>query len=183
MKRARLAAVVLLAVLTGAGTAHPAAVTLPLSATQCHGGERVVYSCRFGAKIGSVCLGTNSIHYRFGPSARPELDLSSTPDWSNIHIGGNRSQGGLNQDFIRFSSHDTHYVVHSDETGSLNERPGRVTSGIVILRGDSAEDEIGRLECKSHASFNDKAFNSISGAAPEGWDGQEPEGGPFEAVY
>ena len=149
----------------------------------CQVGERVVYSCRFGGKLGSVCLGRKSIHYRFGRGNRPELDLANTGDWGNVHVGGNRSQGGLNQDHIRFTNRDTHYVVHSGETGSLNERPGRRFSGIAVLRGSSGQSTVADLKCKAGAAFDSAAFPAIASAAPKGWDGEEVSGGPFDVIY
>ncbi|MBB3860149.1 hypothetical protein GGQ88_001410 [Novosphingobium hassiacum] len=152
-------------------------------ASLCSGGERVVYSCGFGAKIGSVCLGRSSLHYRFGRLGRPELAVASTPDWRNIRTGGNRSQGGLNQDYIRFTNGLTHYVVHVDETGSLNESPGIRSSGIEVLRGASGERQIASLACKTSARFNREAFDALQTAAPQDWVGTETPGSPFEMVY
>ncbi|WP_374414750.1 hypothetical protein [Novosphingobium colocasiae] len=147
----------------------------------CVGGERVVYSCQFGAKIGSVCLGRTSLHYRFGRRNQAEIDVASVADWSNIHVGGNRSQVGLNQDFIRFTSGRTHYVVHAGATGPLNDDPGRRISGIEVLEGDAAE-EIASLPCKASSDFR-QAFYDISVAAPDHWDGDEPTGTAFPMVY
>lgn len=152
-------------------------------ASLCTGGERVVYACRFGAKLGSICLDKNSLHYRFGPANHADIDIASTPNWSNIHTGGNRSQGGLNQDSIRFTNGMTHYVVHSDETGSLNEHPGRKSSGIEVLQGLSGERQLASLSCKARSRFNWQAFDAIADAAPADWDSDETPGGPFDMVY
>ncbi|MGV3513315.1 MAG: hypothetical protein ACO1OX_15040 [Novosphingobium sp.] len=168
---------------TGGSAAKPARHRSPPLASLCNSGERVVYTCRFGAKLGSVCLGRNSLHYRFGPRGRPELHIASTPDWSNVHTGGNRSQGGLNQDYVRFTNGETHYVVHVDETGSLNETPGIPSSGIEVLQGASGESALASLTCKSKASFNWAAYLDLAKAAPENWDATETPGGPFEVIY
>lgn len=168
---------------TGGSVAKPAGRRAVAPANLCESGERVVYTCRFGAKLGSVCLGRNSLHYRFGAQGRPELHIASTPDWSNIHTGGNRSQGGLNQDYLRFTNGQTHYVVHVDETGSLNETPGRRSSGIEVLQGASGERTLASLTCKSASSFYWAAYGDIATAAPESWDGAETPGGPFEMIY
>lgn len=183
----RAAAALSLAVLFGTANAVPdralSAAVRKNPPNLCLVGERAVYSCRFGGKSGSVCLGKNSIHYRFGRGNRPELDLANTADWGNIHIGGNRSQGGLNQDHIRFTNRDTHYVVHSGETGSLNERPGRRLSGIAVLQGSAGQSEVAHLQCKQSAAFDSAVFSAISSAAPDGWDGEEASGGPFDVIY
>lgn len=168
---------------TGGSVAKPARHRSAPPASLCSSGERVVYTCRFGAKLGSVCLGRHSLHYRFGPQGRPELHIASTPNWSNIHTGGNRSQGGLNQDYVRFTNGMTHYVVHVDETGSLNETPGRQSSGIEVLQGASGEHTLASLACRSAASFNWDAYDDLSKAAPTNWDGAETPGGPFEVIY
>lgn len=168
---------------TGGSVAKPARHRAMPPASLCHAGERVVYTCRFGAKLGSVCLGRNSLHYRFGPQGKPELHIASAPDWSNIHTGGNRSQAGLNQDYIRFTNGQTHYVVHVDETGSLNETPGRRSSGIEVLQGPSGERTLASLACKSKAPSNWSVGADLYKAAPKDWDGTELPGGPFEMIY
>lgn len=168
---------------TGGSVAKPARHRSAPPASLCSSGERVVYTCRFGAKLGSVCLGRHSLHYRFGPQGRAELRIASNPDWSNVHTGGNRSQGGLNQDYIRFTNGLTHYVVHVDETGSLNENPGRRSSGIEVLQGASGERPLASLSCRTKASFNWSAHADLHNAAPENWDGAELPGGPFEMIY
>ena len=180
--RALAAALSVAALLCTAGSAaRPARSALPPSL--CSGAERVVYNCRFGAKLGSVCLGKHSLHYRFGPAGRAEIDVASTSDWSNIHLGSNRSQGGDNQDSIRFTNGLTHYVVHQDETGSLNETPGRRFSGIEVLRGVQGEQSLASLSCKARARFGLPAFDAVAAAAPNGWDSEETPGGPFDMVY
>ena len=105
------------------------------------------------------------------------------PDWSNIHLGGNRSQAGLNQNHIRFTKGDTHYVVHAGETGSLNEQPGRRMSGIVVLGGESGENLIATLDCKAGKQLSSDTYRDLTNAAPDAWDGQEPDGGPFDVIY
>ncbi len=162
---------------TGGSAARPARQG---EANLCTSAERVVYSCQFGTRLGSMCLGRKSIHYRFGKLGRLGLNLASTPSWSNIHTGGNRSQGGLNQDSIRFTRSTTHYVVHAGETGSLNENPGRRMSGIVVLEG---EREVANLACKARSPFHAEAFGAIGNAAPKGWNGAETPGGSFDMIY
>lgn len=142
----------------------------------------MVYTCRFGAKLGSVCLGRSSLHYRFGAQGRPELHIASNADWSNIHTGGNRSQVGLNQDYILFTNGLTHYVVHVEETGSLNETPGKQSSGIEVLQGAAGERTLASLSCRTKASFDGTAHADIWRAAPENWNGTELPA-TFQAIY
>ncbi|MBB4614750.1 hypothetical protein [Novosphingobium taihuense] len=179
----RFAAALAVLLVTDGSVAKPARTRPSPPASSCADGERVVYSCRFGMKIGSICLGRNSLHYRFGRPGRPDITVSSSPDWSNIHTGGNRSQGGLNQDYIRFTNGKTHYVVHVDETGSLNENPGIASSGIEVLEGETGSATLASLRCKSAARFNAKAFFDLNRSAPAAWNGAEVPGGPFEMIY
>ena len=185
MRGAAAALLVAIAALlaTGGSVAKPARPRPAPPAGLCAGGERVVYSCRFGTKLGSVCLGRNALRYRYGKPGKPEIEVSSTPEWSNIHTGGNRSQGGLNQDYVRFTNGQTHYVVHVDETGSLNENPGRRSSGIEVLQGDAAPATIAGLSCRSRSGFRTDAWLALNRSAPEDWDGAERPGGPFEMIY
>lgn len=174
-----------LAVLVGAahGVPDSAGPALPRQPSMCRSGESAVYNCRFGSETASVCLGDFSIHYRFGRSGHPDLDIASTADWGNISLGGNRSQGGLNQDHIRFTSGDFHYVVHAGETGALNERPRHRISGIVVLQGAAGERRVNSLDCAMAASFNSRAFSAIATIAPKEWDGAEVTGGSFDVIY
>lgn len=179
----RFAAALAVLLATHGSVAEPARPGLAPPASLCAGAERVVYSCRFGAKLGSVCLGRNALRYRYGRPGKPEIEVSSTPDWSNIHTGGNRSQGGLNQDYIRITNGKTHYVVHVDETGSLNENPGRRSSGIEVLQGDAEPAAIASLSCPSRTGFSTDAWLALNRSAPEAWEGAEVPGGPFEMIY
>lgn len=175
------ATLVLLAALAVLGTAQPleAGRHKSVPANQCRTGERVIFSCRVGRKVGSVCAGAKSLHYRFGPLGKPEITVSSKPDWSNIHMWGNRSQGGLNQDQIRFTNGDTHYVVFDGETGSLNENPGVRFSGIAVIRGSSSEGLVATLDCKANPGLSAaKQWNP-----PDGWDGWQDDDDPFNAIF
>lgn len=167
---------------TGGSAARPVAAPAPAQ-SHCGAGERVVWSCRFGARLGSVCLGKTSLHYRFGPAGHAAIDLASAPDWSNIHRGANRSQGGLNQTSLRFTRGAVHYVVHAGETGSLNENPRRRISGITVLEGAHGEKQLAELACRSAAGFSAGALDALQAAAPRGWQGDETPGGAFDMVY
>lgn len=181
----RLAGAVMLAALAGAAPAQPARAPAPSS--HCAASETIVYSCRFGGKTGSICAprgsGPARIAYRFGPLGKaPELAIVSSSGWENVHVGGNRSQGGISQDHIRFTHGETHYVVHSGVTGPLNERPGRRISGIAVLRGHEAR-QIASLPCRLPTLVQSGDFSDLSRIAPGGWDGGEERGGPFDAIY
>ena len=87
-------------------------------ATHCAKAERVVYSCAFGRKLVSLCLGKQSLHYRFGPLGRPELDLASAPDWSNVRTHQLYSNA-FAQEHVRISRGSISYLVHFGEAGRL----------------------------------------------------------------
>ncbi len=145
--------------------------------------QRVVYECDFGERMVSVCLSETGIQYRDSSNEGAATIISSDASWKNIHTGGNRSQGGLNQERIRFTDDDWHYVVHDDYVGELNEYAGRRSSGVVILHGSSAEDFSEVLDCPSASSF-EEAFFDVPASAPDGWiERSLDDGGPYNAIY
>lgn len=184
----RFAAAIGVAALLGAAgsSARPLRAGRPapaVAASHCAGGEQVVYSCHFGRRIGSVCLGGKVLHYRFGPPGHPTIDVASDPAWNNVRRSANRSRGGLNQDSLRFTNGLTHYVVHAGETGSLNENPGKPISGLVVLQGAAGEREVANLSCRTGSGFHFQGLEALERAAPQGWNGAEEPGGPFDMVY
>lgn len=138
MKRL-LAGAAILAVLAGASSASPPRPT-PAQQGHCRAGETVVYSCQFGRAAGSVCAqnhsGPGRISYRYGPLGKaPELAITSTPDWSNVHIGKITGGGGGFQNHMRFSAAGHDYIVFEAVNGGLTENPGYRRSGISVWRG------------------------------------------------
>ena len=180
MARAALAlALTALSGLTGSVLAAPGRGA-PNAGSHCRNGEAVVYSCRFGAKTGSVCLGANSIHYRFGPLGRPEIDLASAPDWSNVHPLELYSQS-LAQKHVRMNRGPISYVVYFGEAGRLSDVPGRRISGITVMRG--TDRILGELACPGAGRFSPDAYARIGDAAPAGWEGGEAAGGAFDGYF
>lgn len=137
----RLLAGALIALLASAVPAlAPAAPVRPTVAQQghCRAGETVVYSCRFGRATGSVCVVPGRISYRFGPLGEaPELDITSTPGWDNVHIGKITGGGGGFQNHLRFSARGHDYIVFEAVNGSLTISPGHRRSGISVWRGET----------------------------------------------
>ncbi|MFA5990521.1 MAG: hypothetical protein WC803_13075 [Sphingomonas sp.] len=114
---------------------RPAAKTAPpRAATQCLNGERVFFSCPFGARIGSVCGGPGALHYRFGPKGKPAIDITNDADWQNIFIGRIVGGGGGYQDSLRFSRGDYDYIVYIAEYGPLTQLAGKSAGGIEVER-------------------------------------------------
>jgi hypothetical protein len=141
----RFAATALIAVLV-AGSA-PAAMTAPAAAGLCKTGEEPLYSCRFGKKIGSVCGGSDRVTYRFGSTAKTEMEIASRPDWSNVRLGFVTGQQGGHQSHIRFTRGDTHYIVFEGANGQAAVNPGHSYSGIAIVAGPDGGKALGRLDC------------------------------------
>lgn len=167
---------------TSGSVARPARVSriAAPAPSHCAVGQRAVYSCRFGAKIGSLCLGNRSLHYRFGPLGRPEIDLASAPDWSNVHTHRLYSHA-LAQNHVRMTRGSINYIVHFGEAGNLSDVPGKSMSGLVVVdgRGNALADRT----CKSGAWINADAFLDIPRNAPPGWEGDETPDGPFDDYF
>ena len=159
-----------LTALTGAGAAAAAGKQSESSAlTHCHADERPIYSCRFGARIGSLCLGENTLSYRYGPLRRPEIDLRSGPDWSNVRFGQRHSQA-FSQIHVRLARGPYSYVVHFGEAGRLSEVPGKRISGIAVLKD---KQTIADLACRGSALVDPAPLLRIHEAAPIGWEGED----------
>jgi hypothetical protein len=177
----RISAVLAVAMLVTAGPFASNAVgrsrDLP---THCGGKERVVYSCQFGRKTGSVCLAKSSLRYAFGPIGKPELNLVSAPDWSNVRIHRLYS-AALAQAHVRISNGPTSYIVYFGETGQLAEAPGRRISGITVA--DQNGKELAGLSCKSGARIDSSAFGDMARSAPRHWQGEEQPDGPFDVYF
>jgi len=101
-------------------------------ATQCLVGERVFFSCPFGARIGSVCGTPGALHYRFGPAGKPTIDIANDADWQNIFLGRIVGGGGGHQDSLRFSRGDYDYIVYIAEYGQLTLSAGKSAAGIEV---------------------------------------------------
>lgn len=129
----------------------------------CAAEETVVYNCRFGRKTGSICAGRNRAHYRFGTSARNELQITSAADWSNVRLGRVTGQQGGHQSHVRFSNGDTHYIVFEGADGQLSRRPGYSYSGIAVVAG---ERELARLECRGAAAIASGMTEAVRALAP-----------------
>ena len=154
--------------------------------SHCRTDERILYSCGFARNQGSVCLKAGAIHYRFGPPGRPEIDLASNEDWSNIHIGNVVGQGGGHQSHVRFTSGRHHYVVFEGQNGSLADVPGRRYSGIFVAAGEDGGEQLANLECSGRAVVPD-SFAALMNHAPSAIRDRETlweqQNGPFDAWY
>ncbi|MCW4461245.1 hypothetical protein OK349_05965 [Sphingomonas sp. BT-65] len=165
--------------------AAPAAVPLTASpavpASQCRAGEKTVYSCRFGKSLGSVCAGRGSLHYRFGPPGRPQIEIASDANWGNVHRGGVVGGGGGSQEYLRFTRGDHHYLVFWGVGGQYTEIPGKQWSGIHVSRGGN---DLATLRCKSNAwpteNWEQLLRASLPGHLREVPDDTDPQ---FEAWY
>ncbi|WP_282009155.1 hypothetical protein [Brevundimonas aveniformis] len=145
------------------------------SDTQCRQGERALYNCRFDdGRVASVCSSERN-SYRYGPLGDPEIDISRVPGepgvWQTTVVG----QGGGHQTHIRFRNDGYDYIVLSGEDGRLADNPGRVYSGVVVMRG---EEEVARLDCPVTSYQTDISASMIPNDIPT-----EAEGGEFDAWF
>lgn len=152
----------------GVGSGADAADDRKPVPSHCTGAERVLYSCAFARGVGSLCGGTDSVHYRFGPRGKPQIDLPSLPDWSNVHTGDVRGQGNGYQRHVRISRGRFHYLVYEGVNGELTEVAGRRYSGIEVLDGEAT---VASLHCPHRAvsAFGDALL--AERAASEAADG------------
>ncbi|MDP3549800.1 MAG: hypothetical protein Q8R81_05335 [Novosphingobium sp.] len=159
-------------------------ISQPAPASQCHVDEAVVYSCRFGRSLGSVCGTAHALHYRFGPAGKPALDLSSEPDWSNVRVGQVRGQGsGGYQEHVRFTNGNTHYIVYRGQNGELADNPGYTYSGISVQAGHDGERTLASLSCKGKMMAADSLADAAGVRAPADLDIAEAEGGAFDGWF
>jgi hypothetical protein len=175
----RAVLVLVLAAAAGTGTAGAAGKSRQ-AVSHCAGQERVVYSCSFGRKMASLCLGKRSVHYRFGLAGRPEIDLASTPGWSNVRTHQLYSNA-FAQEHVRISKGAISYLVHFGEAGRFSDVPGMRISGIVVL--DGAGKALADLHCKGRALIDPRTFGEIALSAPPGWEGGEEPNGPFDGYF
>lgn len=144
--------------------------------SHCAAGERVLYSCAFARGIGSLCGGAQTVHYRFGPQGKPQIDLASLPDWSNVRTGEVRGQGNGYQRHVRLIRGRFHYLVYEGVNGDLTEAPGWRYSGIEVLEGTEGENALASLRCP-HAAVGALGDALLERAEPE------VTGGPFDMWF
>jgi len=143
--------------------------------TQCRQGERALYNCRFDdGRVASVCSGERN-SYRYGPLDDPEIDISRAPGEAGVWQGWVGGQGGGHQTHIRFRNGGYDYIVLSGEDGRLADNPGRVYSGVVVMRG---EEEVARLDCPVTTYQTEIPASMIPNDIPA-----EAEGGEFDAWF
>jgi hypothetical protein len=132
--------------------------------SHCTAGETALYSCRFGRKHGSVCVAPGRVAYRFGPLGKPEIEIASAPDWSNVRIGGVVGGGGGYQKHLRFTADGYDYVVYDGIAGRYTEAPGKRWHGIIVQQGDS---ELANLACRRATVLSERGVDEASDWAPE----------------
>ena len=162
---ARTAALALaaLAILPAGLSDAPAAPARAAPATQCRPAETVLYSCRFKRAVGSVCLGAKTVHYRYGPAGRPDIDVASDAGWSNVHFNTTVGGGGGRQHHVRFTAGRHDYVVFEAVAGNLTDVPGKRWSGINVARDGR---DLALLECPGAARLHPGGWNLLFERAP-----------------
>ncbi len=186
MRVAGAAAVMLaaLAVSIPTGTGRTADRTARVT-SQCLADETLIYSCRFGSRLASVCTGSGQVHLRSGPRGKSDLDIVNASDWSNVRIGMVAGQMGGSQHHIRFTQGDAHYIVLHGIDGQMAERPGRTYSGIVTVYGPNGEWEGSDQTCRRGAVIHPQFEEAVAALAPEALrDGLvETEGEAFDGWF
>jgi hypothetical protein len=118
----------------------------------CTAGEDVVFACRTGTKLASVCASKDasrtagSLQYRFGPAAQPpEIVLPPAPTLpAKSAVGENVAFSGGGGSWIRFRKGEYGYVAYSGIGRWGPNGQTRTKQGIVVER---AGKPIARLEC------------------------------------
>ena len=127
-----------------------------LSRSLCRAGERLVFNCRSGQNIASVCLKPGiaseapTLQYRQGKSGKLEFAIPSSADMS-AHVGYKNVQGASDYaTYLRFKSGTKSYYAYeasargpnSPTVGSTRIEP----FGVVVLNGGI---RTGSLRCKA----------------------------------
>ena len=117
-------------------------------APACRRGERRIYACSFGDRQVAVCATDRRLSYRFGTSRRTDLEIDSRPGHVRAYVGGVVGGGGGSQSHIRFTNNGYQYVVHSMEQGRMMDHPGRRSSGVTVMHGETEAAPVVRsLDC------------------------------------
>lgn len=138
-------------------TAAPGPVAAaPGSDSHCTADEDVVFTCKTGKKLLSVCaskdLTANAgfIQYRFGPKGKPEMRLKEPAEHPSAFAAAAAVPfSGGNEVHIRFNGGDHNYVVYEGEgkgwirAGVVVEKNGRKVANISCNDGVSAASKLG----------------------------------------
>ena len=140
-----------LAVLVGLALAASSSTDQSASAhearsTLCKSSEKVLFACRAGVKVVSVCFGKGAYAYRYGVPGKLDIEiLSNGADGkayqSNV-IGG---EGGTGRN-IRFVQSGYSYIVSSGEAGNLSDVPGKQWSILTVYKDHT---ELTHHDCKN----------------------------------
>jgi hypothetical protein len=126
-------------------------------ASHCARGEQVLFSCRLGRKLVSVCSTGDTYTYRYGEPAKPEIEIRSNGDdgkaYQNNVVGG----GHGSENTIRFVRNDYSYIVSSGEAGVLTDVPGKRWS---VLNVEKGHEVVARHECQN-VSPQDKMLSEL----------------------
>lgn len=187
----RSASAALFAVLAGSASLGPGAAlagpTAPAApdAHLCRADETPVFACKAARSLASVCLGRASAHYRFGLPGSPSLDIASTGDWSNVHLGVVAGQGGGQQSHLRLTAGLIQYIVFAGVNGGLADNPGQTYAGIAVSHGKDGETPITQVACDDGFWTAPDWTGRIAAAAPPRARARidETVDGPFDAWF
>jgi hypothetical protein len=139
-------------------TAAPAPVAVaPGPDSHCTADEDVVFTCKTGKKLLSVCASkdltanTGFIQYRFGPKGKPEMNLKEPAEHPSAFTAAAAVSfaGAAYENHIRFNGGDHNYVVYEGEgegwirAGVVVEKNGKTIANISCKDGMSAASKLG----------------------------------------
>ncbi len=98
--------------------------------SQCTGGESVLFTCRIGKNVASVCAsqlpaGAGRVQYRFGPEHSPAVKLPRAgPDWRGQVSAGVLTFAGGGGAYVAFKNGPYRYVVYTAIGQGWGEKAG-----------------------------------------------------------
>lgn len=108
----------------------------------CAGNQIELFSCSFGSKQVELCMTTDdqSVTYRFGPNAAPELEL--TRGFDEITMQPWNGIGRTIWDSVTLHSGQFSYALYA----AYDKMDRTESSGLEVLRG---EQGLATLDCKT----------------------------------
>jgi hypothetical protein len=115
------------------------------SNSHCEVGEQIVFSCRIGQKIASLCASKRLtptegyVQYRYGPPGRIEIDIPGRSPADRARIRGMRSPPSTANALVMSIDHGgfTYAIFSSESVGSVSDgmRSWVYDSGVEVRKG------------------------------------------------
>lgn len=111
--------------------------------SQCTEDEAVLFCCKTGEKLVSVCASdlsadSGSLQYRFGPEGAPEIRLPpAARDWRKLVKSGTLTYSGGGGAYLAFENPPYRYIVYTaigrgwgEKAGVAVEKDGKLVSNL-----------------------------------------------------